>query len=487
VFKPEQILQERYQLQCQLGRTTGGRQTWLAKDLVTQPATLVIIKLLVFTEMQWEDLKLFEREAQVLKKLNHPRIPRYRDYFLVDQQNKTESGTRLCWWGLVQDYIPHNTLQGWLEEGKSFSEQEVYNIAKAILEILIYLHGLSPPVLHRDIKPSNVLLDENQRVWLVDFGAVQDQATITGMSFTVVGTIGYAPLEQFWGRAVPASDLYALGGTLIHLLTGIVPVDLPQRNLRIQFSDRTTISPSFSKWIEKLIEPSLENRFPSASQALAALKHKPALDAFRCNWFSRLGLSFPTIPTNLEQTSNISESKQSLKQPSTDLGTEVVFLFASLASFALAGGLIMTIPTYYQNEADFRAKAISVTGEVIDKEVHTSYSGGGGIVPMTKTTSCRLKVRFQTEEDKIREFVDSCNGLSVKQGEVIQVLYNPSDLAQVRLDRGISLHRAVEDRIWTGLLLSLIGVSALIRVVVRLSFWVKEKKQEEQIKLWYRN
>jgi len=75
------------------------------------------------------------------------------------------------------------------------------------------LHELSPPVLHRDIKPSNLIINSENNVYLVDFGAVQSRGAVTGVTFTVVGTSGYAPLEQFWGRAVPGSDLYALGMT----------------------------------------------------------------------------------------------------------------------------------------------------------------------------------------------------------------------------------------------------------------------------------
>ncbi|HEY9297415.1 MAG TPA: serine/threonine protein kinase, partial [Phormidium sp.] len=110
------------------------------------------------------------------------------------------------------------------------------------------------------------------QVYLVDFGAVQAQAAVTGVTFTVVGTSGYAPLEQFWGRAVEASDLYALGATLIHLLTGVTPADLPQKDSRIQFSDRVSVSPSLVSWIEKMTEIGLEKRFSEAREALAALK-----------------------------------------------------------------------------------------------------------------------------------------------------------------------------------------------------------------------
>jgi serine/threonine protein kinase len=267
MLQAEQVLQERYQLQRQLGRTAAGRQTWLAKDL--QSNEQVTLKLLAFSpQMQWEELKLFEREAQVLQALNHPRIPRYRDYFSLDQQ----TGAGIPWFGLVQDYIPGFSLQELLEQGKRFTEKQVRGIATDILKILIYLHELSPPVLHRDIKPSNLIWGEDKQIYLVDFGAVQAQAAVTGVTFTVVGTSGYAPLEQFWGRAVAASDLYALGATLIHLLTGTTPADLPQKDSHIQFSDRVSLNPSFVGWIEKMTEIALEKRYSTARQALDALQ-----------------------------------------------------------------------------------------------------------------------------------------------------------------------------------------------------------------------
>ena len=271
MFEPGLILQEQYQLQQRLGRSAPGRQTWLATDLTSHSdPSDVIIKLLVFADMQWQDLKLFEREAQVLKTLDHAKIPHYRNYFQIDQT----SPSALSWWGLVQDYIPGESLQTLLDQQQRWSASEVCRIAQEVLQILEYLHGLYPPVLHRDIKPSNLILDQANQIWLVDFGAVQDQAAVTGISFTVVGTVGYAPLEQFWGRAVAASDLYALGATLIHLLTGVAPADLPQRDLRLQFRDRATADSWFVNWLEKLTEPALEHRFTSAYEARQALKER---------------------------------------------------------------------------------------------------------------------------------------------------------------------------------------------------------------------
>lgn len=262
MLEAEQILHDRYQIKQKLGQNAG-RQTWLSQDLETQET--VIIKFLAFGgDIQWDDLKLFEREAQVLKQLNHPQIPQYRDYFSIDD--------RVLWFCLVQEYIPGSSLKDLLQQRKKFTEKEVYEIGIQVLKILHHLHRLNPPVLHRDIKPSNLILGENNQVYLVDFGAVQDRAVTEGATFTVVGTYGYAPLEQFGGRAVPASDLYALGATLIHLLTGIPPADLPQQNLRIQFQEIVTLKPELADWLEKLTEPAVERRFQSAGEALNAYK-----------------------------------------------------------------------------------------------------------------------------------------------------------------------------------------------------------------------
>ena len=269
------LLQGRYQLQECLAQNAG-RQTWIAIDRGVSAEEKVIVKFLAFSpEMQWEDFKLFEREAQVLKNISHPRIPKYRDYFSVDKQ----VGSGLYWFALVQDYIPGNSLQTLIEQGKHFTEKQVRSIADQLLRILCFLHELSPPVLHRDIKPSNLILGYDRKLYIVDFGAVQEQGAAEGVTFTVVGTAGYAPLEQFWGKAVPASDLYSLGATLIHILTGVSPVDLPQKNLKIQFRDRISINPNFVCWIEALTAPDLSQRYQTAQEALIDLRNNRYLNA----------------------------------------------------------------------------------------------------------------------------------------------------------------------------------------------------------------
>ena len=269
-----QILGDRYEIQQQLAKKAG-RRTLLARDLVTQE--LVVIKLLSFSsDFEWDDLKLFEREAETLKALSHPAIPRYLDYIELDTQNGKA-------FSLVQSYVEGKSLEEHLKAGRTFSEPEVRQIAKSLLEILIYLHGRQPPVIHRDIKPSNILWTNRHRnsveqVYLVDFGSVQTLAASEGRTITVVGTYGYMPQEQFGGRTVPVSDLYSLGATLIALVTGTHPADLPQKDGRIQFVQAANLSPALSNWLRWMTQPSVDQRLASAYKALQALENPEQID-----------------------------------------------------------------------------------------------------------------------------------------------------------------------------------------------------------------
>lgn len=256
----------RYQLQAQLSPArdeTDGQHTWRALDLDAPPgdrATTVILKLMAFGDgVGWQRLKLFEREMQVVQSLDHPQLPHYRSRFSVEVEGST-------WWGFAQDYIEGESLKALLASGHDFSEAQLSSIATQVLRILDYLHHRQPTVLHRDVKPSNLLFNSKEEIFLVDLGAAQIRPTAIGESFTVVGTYGYAPMEQFGGRAVPASDLYALGSTLIHLLTGIAPADAP-----FPPTSWPAISPAFKTWLQVMIQPDPQERYGSAAEALEAL------------------------------------------------------------------------------------------------------------------------------------------------------------------------------------------------------------------------
>ncbi|MBV6627136.1 MAG: serine/threonine protein kinase [Rivularia sp. (in: Bacteria)] len=267
-----EILGSRYSIREQLGKKPG-RYTYLALDEATHDS--VVVKLLKFdSDFEWDSLKLFEREAEILRNLSHPFIPQYLDYFEVDSA-QTKG------FALVQSYIDAKSLEEQVKTGRTFNEAELKEIAEKILNILIHLHQLKPAIVHRDIKPSNILLTNRSgnsvgEVYLVDFGSVQNITVVENATLTVVGTYGYMSPEHFGGRAVPTSDLYSLGATLLYLATGIHPADFPQKDLQIQFEDKTQLSQHFASWLKKVLEPSQEKRFNSAAAALTALQ-KPEI------------------------------------------------------------------------------------------------------------------------------------------------------------------------------------------------------------------
>ncbi|MBT9547689.1 MAG: serine/threonine protein kinase [Candidatus Sericytochromatia bacterium] len=258
------LLKQRYLLQTCLAQGTDSA-TYVALDQENQQDC--IVKVLRLGQIEhWKRLELFRREARILANLDHPQIPVLLDYF----ETEDPQGKNVC---LVTEKVPGNSLQQRVEEGLGLSEEFCYLIAVQILHILIYLHSLQPPVIHRDIKPSNLLLDENGCIYLIDFGGVQDilRPAGTGGS-TVIGTFGFMAPEQYSGRALPQTDLYALGATLVYLLSGLEPMQLPNPDLLLDFRPFVQASERFCNWVEQLILPSLEQRFYSAEEALQVLE-----------------------------------------------------------------------------------------------------------------------------------------------------------------------------------------------------------------------
>lgn len=256
-----EIINSRYELIDLLGEGGIGK-TYKARDLQTEE--LIAIKSIAFQNItDWKTLDLFKREAKILQQLNYPGIPNYLEFF--DTQ---AGGDRLfC---LVQELAPGKTLTEWIKQGWQPNEIEVQAIAKQLLEILIYLQNLTPAVIHRDIKPQNIVRDEQGKINLVDFGAVQDtyRQTMTGGS-TVVGTFGYMAPEQFRGQASLATDLYGLGATILFLLTGKDPIHLQSTDsLALDIPKELQISQPFRKWLSNLLEPAVEDRCSSADVAI---------------------------------------------------------------------------------------------------------------------------------------------------------------------------------------------------------------------------
>jgi serine/threonine protein kinase len=300
----KQLFCDRYQILKMLGRGGFG-VTFLATDISLPGHPLCVIKQLCPQVKDPTALhnarKRFEREAEVLAKLGkHSQIPLLLAYFSVGED-----------FYLIQEYIPGMTLSQLIRRHGILNEQQVKRILCQILPVLEYIH--SQGVIHRDIKPHNIIRREyDGELVLIDFGAVKEEIakirTQNGISQDstthFIGTVGFAPPEQFSLRPVFATDIYSLGVTCIYLLTGKPPLDFESdiRTGRLKWEDSVQVSQSFAKVLDKMIQPALENRFKTASDVLRALGQKTSHDdLYEC--VNQAGVvSTPEVKSEPEET-----------------------------------------------------------------------------------------------------------------------------------------------------------------------------------------
>jgi serine/threonine protein kinase len=252
-------LNDRYDIERKIGQG-GFAQTFLAKDRKT--GKQCVLKVLSWKDIDdWKTIELFEREARVLSQIDHPQIPRFIEFFT----HQEESETKIV---LVQEYITGKNLAQLIHEGKRYTEKEVIRLAVDATQILEYLHNFSPPIIHRDIKSTNLLLSETGELHLVDFGAVRDKVLHHQKSeaggFTVVGTYGFMPFEQFQGQAVPASDIYSLGMTLVHVLSHREPHEMELTGS--DFTPYINVSKNFEYVLKKMTAHQVADRYATAKE-----------------------------------------------------------------------------------------------------------------------------------------------------------------------------------------------------------------------------
>jgi serine/threonine protein kinase len=262
----------RYRLGPRLGHGSQG-EIFLARDEKAKIADdkEVVVKRLT-PRGTWKSFELFERETKVLSQLRHPGVPRH--YATVEEPPGT--------FNLVMQRMPGENLRDFAKR-RRLSETELRDVLIRCLEIIDYLHTRTPAVVHRDIKPSNIMRAPNDgRCSLVDFGGVLEAAREKGGS-TMVGTFGYMAPEQLHGQAVPATDIYALGATIVALAGGIEPEDVPRKGLKMDLEKHLpSLDPMFRQALTAMTDPDPDHRPQRAREVVALLakvrpaKQKPA-------------------------------------------------------------------------------------------------------------------------------------------------------------------------------------------------------------------
>jgi serine/threonine protein kinase len=276
-----QVLRDRYRI-VQLVGAGGGGAVYRADDMRLAGRVTAVKEIRADPdagpELMTDIQAQFRFEAQTLARLDHPALPKVSDYFEID-------GTDY----LVMDFVSGPDLRQVVTEaraaGSFLDERRVVDWSLQLLDALAYLHGQSPAVLHRDIKPANIKLVEGGRIKLVDFGLVKPLDPSDPRTLTVargVGSLPYTPLEQYagdTGHTDPRSDLYALGATMYHLLTGSTPATAQERFLMPAALVRPRkLNPQVSPHVEDLVLAAMalhpDRRPSSAEEMTVALRNR---------------------------------------------------------------------------------------------------------------------------------------------------------------------------------------------------------------------
>ena len=261
----------RYKIVKQLGGG-GFSQTFIAEDGYLPDRPTCVIKQLKPASSQAEILKisreLFDKEAKVLYKLGrHECIPSLLAHFEEDEE-----------FFLAQELIEGDVLTQEIKRGQCLGEQYTIDFLTDILRTLDFVHRQQ--VIHRDIKPSNLIRRaSDKKIVLIDFGAVKEVSTqpISQLGHTsslVIGSPGYMPNEQYSGKTMFASDIYAIGVIAIQALTGVLPNQIPEDPITSEFCwrDRAKVTPTLADVIDKMVRFDFRQRYQSANDVLEALQ-----------------------------------------------------------------------------------------------------------------------------------------------------------------------------------------------------------------------
>ncbi|HEX2269749.1 MAG TPA: serine/threonine-protein kinase [Pyrinomonadaceae bacterium] len=272
MLTPETVLQSRYRIVRQLGQ---GGMGAVYEAIDQRLDTTVALKETLFSDERLR--KQFEREARLLARLHHPALPRVSDHF-------SEGDGQF----LVMQYVPGDDLSEKMTRKRGpFPPDQVLTWADQLLDALDYLHTQDPQIVHRDIKPQNLKLTPRGQIILLDFGLAKGQTGDISRITTAASIFGYtpnyAPLEQIQGLGTDArSDLYALGATLYHLMTGVKPPDAltraaalvngqPDPLVRASVAN-PAVPPEIDDFFAKAMAQNRDQRYATADEMRKALR-----------------------------------------------------------------------------------------------------------------------------------------------------------------------------------------------------------------------
>lgn len=340
-----ELLHDRYEIIEPLG-SGGGGQSWKARD--TRTGGLVVVKALHQPARDG-----VPREVDLLRQLDHPQVQRFVDAFVEEERMVP----RLH---LVTEWVEGRNL-GDHAAARRLDQQEVERLVDDLLGVVIWLHGLSPPVLHRDIKPSNIVRTPDGRVVLIDFDLATEAIDRTFQHTMAAGTLGFQAPEQIAGDPCPASDVYSVGVTALQLWTRKLPATLLDGQKLDWRRAATHLSPARRAWLEQALAPELSERFSTAEEARRALR-----DPGRAPQRRRTSAAPAPAPSRAAPSREPETGASRTPQVLIGLAVAVCAIMGAAVSFILMGTSTEPAPEVGAATAEAPAAAVPLTTESCD-------------------------------------------------------------------------------------------------------------------------